>query len=137
MLAQPLRGTTAANYSRWDDIKNKRPAPSTETRAEVEQDLALGQLIYDLRTAAELSQRELAERMGTTQSVISRLEEGGGARNRIDTLARVATALERHLTASFPGEGPLRSSRTLSRSPELGGTGQTFGQTNDDGPART
>ncbi len=37
-----------------------------------------------------------------TQSVISRLEEGGGVRNRIDTLARVATALDRHLVSSFP-----------------------------------
>ena len=36
-----------ANYSRWDDIKNKRPAPSAETRVEVEHDLALGQLIYE------------------------------------------------------------------------------------------
>ena len=62
-----------ANYSRWDDTKNKRRAPSNVVRAEVEHDLALGQLIYDLRTAAGLSQRELAERMGTTQSVISRL----------------------------------------------------------------
>lgn len=44
--------------------------------------------------------------MGTTQSVISRLEEGGGARNRIDTLARVATALNRHLVVSFPEELP-------------------------------
>jgi DNA-binding transcriptional regulator YiaG len=67
-----------ANYSRWDDIKKQRRGPDTETRAGVEQDLALGQLIYDLRTEAGLSQRELAERMGTTQSVISRLEEGGG-----------------------------------------------------------
>lgn len=91
-----------ANYSRWDDIKNKRRAPDNETRVEVEQDLALGQLIYDLRTEAGLSQRELAAKMGTTQSVISRLEEGGGARNRIDTLARVATALDRHLVLSFP-----------------------------------
>jgi len=40
--------------------------------------------------------------MGTTQSVISRLEEGGGARNRIDTLARLAVALGRHLVLSFP-----------------------------------
>jgi len=40
--------------------------------------------------------------MGTTQSVISRLEEGEGARNRIDTLARVANALGRHLVVSFP-----------------------------------
>lgn len=95
-----------ANYSRWTDVKHKRPAPSGKVRAGIEQDLALGQLIYDLRTEAGLSQRELAERMGTTQSVISRLEEGGGARNRIDTLARVATALNRHLVVSFPEEIP-------------------------------
>lgn len=91
-----------ANYSRWDDVKKGRRPTSAEARTGVEQDLALGQLIYDLRSAAGLSQRELAERMGTTQSVISRLEEGGGARNRIDTLARVATALDRHLVVSFP-----------------------------------
>lgn len=95
-----------ANYSRWEDVKNKRREPGADVRASVEQDLALGQLIYDLRTGAGLSQRELAERMGTTQSVISRLEEGGGARNRIDTLGRVATALGRHLVVSFPEEVP-------------------------------
>lgn len=94
------------NYSRWDDVAKKRAPITGERRAEVEQDLALGQLIYDLRTEAGLSQRELAARMGTTQSVISRLEEGGGARNRIDTLARVATALGRHLVVSFPAQVP-------------------------------
>lgn len=97
-----------ANHSRWADVKAKRGAPTSATRAEVEHDLALGQLIYDLRTEAGLSQRVLAERMGTTQSVISRLEEGGGARNRIDTLARVAVALERHLVVSFPEKVPTR-----------------------------
>jgi transcriptional regulator with XRE-family HTH domain len=95
-----------ANYSRWDDTKNKRRAQSTEVRVGVGHDLALGQLIYDLRTGAGLSQRELAERMGTTQSVISRLEEGGGAKNRIDTLARVAEALGRHLIVSIPETVP-------------------------------
>lgn len=97
-----------ANYSRWDDVGKTRQGPDAETRSGVEQDFALGELIYDLRTAAGLSQRELAERMGTTQSVISRLEEGGGARNRLDTLARVATALDRHLVISFPEEVPKR-----------------------------
>ncbi len=95
-----------ANYSRWEDIKKRKGTADAETVAGVEQDLALGQLIYDMRTEAGLSQRALAERMGTTQSVISRLEEGGGARNRIDTLARVATALGRHLVVSFPTEVP-------------------------------
>ena len=95
-----------ANYSRWEDIKSRRPTPSAETRAGVHQDLALGQLIYDLRTHAGLSQRTLAERMATTQSVISRLEEGGGANNRLDTLARVAAALGRHLVITFPEQVP-------------------------------
>lgn len=97
-----------ANYSRWEDVKNGRAQPNAEVRAGVEKDLALGQLIYDLRTGAGLSQRALAERMGTTQSVISRLEEGGGAKNRLDTLARVATALGRHLIVSFPEKVPTR-----------------------------
>jgi len=101
-----VKETTMANYSRWDEIKKQRPAVDAEARTGIEQDLALGQLIYDLRTEASLTQRELAERMGTTQSVISRLEEGGGARNRIDTLARVATALDRHLIVSFPEKVP-------------------------------
>ena len=97
-----------ANYSRWEDIKKNKGEPSAAVRAGIDQDFDLGQLIYDLRTEAGLSQRELAERMGTTQSVISRLEEGGGARNRIDTLARVAVALDRHLVLSFPSEVPAK-----------------------------
>jgi len=95
-----------ANYSRWDDVKRSRPEPSAATHNEIRQHFALGQLIYDLRTEAALSQRALAERMGTTQSVISRLEESGGANNRLDTLARVATALDRHLVVSFPAKVP-------------------------------
>ena len=70
-----------ANYSGWTDTKNHRPNASAEARDAIEQDLALGQLIYDLRTQAGLSHRELAQRIGTTQSVISRLEEGGPARS--------------------------------------------------------
>ena len=95
-----------ANYSRWEDVKKRRGEPTAEVRTGIEQDLALGQLIYDLRTEAGLSQRALATRMGTTQSVISRLEEGGGAKNRLDTLARVAIALNRHLVVSFPQQVP-------------------------------
>ena len=77
-----------SNRSCWEDIKKERRKPPEEVRAGVERDLALGQLVYDLRIEVGLSQSELAERMGKTQSVISRLKEGGGARNRIDTLAR-------------------------------------------------
>lgn len=97
-----------ANHSRWEDIKAKRSPVPTGTRSAVEEGFALAQMIYDLRTGAGLSQRELAQRMGTTQSVISRLEEGGGSGNRVDTLARVAIALGRHLVISFPETVPAK-----------------------------
>ena len=90
-----------------------RCGPTASTRDEIERDLALGQLIHDLRVQAGLSQRELAQRMGTTPSVISRIEEGGGARNRLDTLARVATALGRHLVVSFPTDAPADSTDSV------------------------
>ena len=96
------------NHTRWDDIKTQRPGPTDEERSAVNRDFALGELIYELHTVAGFSQRELAERMGTTQLVISRLEEGGGGRPRLDTLACVAAALDRHLVVSFPDEVPKR-----------------------------
>ncbi len=45
------------------------------------------------RAARGLSQRELADLVGTTQSAIARLESGGRP-PRIDTLLRIAGALE-------------------------------------------
>ena len=66
-----------ANYSRWTEAKHKRPVPTAETRAGVEQDLALGQLIYDLRTGAGLSQRELAERWRITTRTLDRWRVAG------------------------------------------------------------
>ena len=45
------------------------------------------------RAERGLSQRELAELTGTTQSAIARLERGGRP-PRIDTLLRIAEALE-------------------------------------------
>jgi predicted transcriptional regulator len=45
------------------------------------------------RVDMNLSQRELAELCGTTQSAIARLERGGRP-PRIDTLLRIAEALE-------------------------------------------
>jgi transcriptional regulator with XRE-family HTH domain len=77
-----------------------------------DQDLALGRLIQELRTRAGLSQRELALRLGTTQPGVSRLESGA-VTIRLDTLARVAAALDRHLVVASP-RPPRRRRRTPS-----------------------
>jgi predicted transcriptional regulator len=49
--------------------------------------------VVERRSALGLSQRELAELCGTTQSSIARLERGGRP-PRIDTLLRIAEALQ-------------------------------------------
>jgi predicted transcriptional regulator len=49
--------------------------------------------VAERRGAMGLSQRQLAELVGTTQSAIARLERGGRP-PRIDTLLRIADALE-------------------------------------------
>jgi predicted transcriptional regulator len=49
--------------------------------------------VAERRVEKDLSQRELAELCGTTQSAIARLERGGRP-PRIDTLLRIAEALE-------------------------------------------
>ncbi len=90
-----------SGHTRWEDLKKRLPEPSPERRAKIAFDHALGQLVYDLRIAVGLSEQELAERMGTTAEFISGLEVGGGVENRIDTLTRIAQALNRHLVLSF------------------------------------
>ncbi len=54
---------------------------------------AIAGRVAERRTERGLSQRELAQRVGTTQSAIARLESGGRP-PRIDTLLRIADALE-------------------------------------------
>ena len=51
---------------------------------------AIAKELHKARTKAKLSQAQVAERMGTTQSVVSRIERGGNV--SVDTLVRYATA---------------------------------------------
>jgi predicted transcriptional regulator len=54
---------------------------------------AIAEKVADRRVDRGLSQRELAELVGTTQSAIARLERGGRP-PRIDTLLKIAEALD-------------------------------------------
>ena len=64
--------------------------------------------IYQLRTKAELSQRALAKLVGTTASVICRLEDADYEGHSLPMLRRIAAALDRRLEIRFV---PIRSSR--------------------------
>ena len=57
--------------------------------------------IYDLRTEAGLSQRELAKTVGTTASVICRLEDADYDGHSLAMLRRIAAALHKRVQISF------------------------------------
>ena len=61
---------------------------------------AIADKVSQQRAAKGLSQRELAEMVGTTQSAIARLERGGRP-PRIDTLLNIADALDCELVVDL------------------------------------
>lgn len=61
--------------------------------AEEEVNVDIGQLVYDARAGANLTQAELAKKIGTTQSVISRLEDADYRGHSLTMLRRIADAL--------------------------------------------
>ncbi len=78
----------------WSEVRRRRMEKPAARAAYETAELAyeLGRQVRELRESHGLSQRELAERMQTTQSVIARLE-AGGSKPSISTLERVADAL--------------------------------------------
>jgi ribosome-binding protein aMBF1 (putative translation factor) len=78
------------------EIMRRRFGDDPERRARLEQikeNMALGSQIYAARTAAGLTQRQLAERIGTSQSVISDLEDAEYEGDTTAMLCRVMSAL--------------------------------------------
>lgn len=76
----------------------------TELRELVRQEVVnseISRMIYDAREAAKLTQKQLADRIGTTQSVISRLESADYDRHSLDMLRRIAEALGQKLELRF------------------------------------
>jgi DNA-binding XRE family transcriptional regulator len=63
--------------------------------------LDIGRKIYELRTRAKLSQAGLARKVGTTQSVISRLEDADYDGQSLAMLRRIASALEKRVEIRF------------------------------------
>jgi ribosome-binding protein aMBF1 (putative translation factor) len=72
-------------------------------------DMLVGQAIYDLREAAGLSQAELARMVGTSPSVISRLEDADYHGHSLSMLRRVADALGKRIEFRFVDKQPVEA----------------------------
>jgi len=77
-------------------------APAREASIEAERvNAEIARLIYTMRTEAGLTQRQLAELVGTTQSVISRLEDSDYDGHSLSMLSRIAESLQKKLTIAM------------------------------------
>jgi ribosome-binding protein aMBF1 (putative translation factor) len=61
----------------------------------------VAQLIYQARTQAGLTQQQLAERIGTKQSVIARLEDADYEGHSLSMLQKIACVLNQRLEIQF------------------------------------
>jgi transcriptional regulator with XRE-family HTH domain len=86
------------------EIIREELATDSELARTVEQERLhadIAQQIVELRTKANLTQTELAERAGTKQSVISRIEDADYYGHSLKMLARIAEVLDRRIYVAF------------------------------------
>ena len=110
-MAKKRKPTTDAVeilHRRYFEGKPEMLAALEEARANDE----VARKIYELRTKAKLSQRQLARLVGTTASVICMLEDADYQGHSLSMLRRIAAALHRRVEIRFV---PLRSHASLSR----------------------
>jgi transcriptional regulator with XRE-family HTH domain len=98
----------------WADVKKATPRSRVaDTAYEDEARIAaFRELVHRLRTEAGLTQVELAQRMGTTQSAIARME-GGGTRPTLDTLEKLASAVGADLVVGVGAN--LSANRSIAK----------------------
>ena len=93
-------------------ILDRMMGNNAKTRRMVEEaraNAAVGQLIYDARTKAGLSQAQLAGLVGTSQSAIARLEDADYEGHSLTMLNRIAAALERRVEVRFVARPKLQA----------------------------
>jgi DNA-binding XRE family transcriptional regulator len=90
-----------------------------EQQATYEEGVANAQVaraIFDLRSGAKLTQSALAELVGTSPSVISRLEDADYEGHSLAMLRRIAAALDRRLEIRFLPRQVAARKKTSSKS---------------------
>ena len=101
---KPTTDAVEILHRRYFEVKPERLALLEEERANAE----IARKIYELRTKAGLTQRELAKLVGTTASVICRLEDADYEGHSLGMLRRVAAALNKRVEIRF---GPTKRKR--------------------------
>lgn len=84
-------------HRRYYEGRPDRQAELEKTR----EDMEVGRLLYDLRSKASLSQRDLAKLVGTTASVICRLEDADYDGHSLSMLRRIAAAMNKRVELRF------------------------------------
>jgi transcriptional regulator with XRE-family HTH domain len=79
----------------------------------------VARLIYELRTQAGLTQRQLAKRVGTTQPAIARLEALDYRGHSLTMLQRIADAVNGTIEIHFSAERGISSNQFASKAAEL------------------
>lgn len=103
-MAKQRKPTTDAVeilHRRYYQGRPPRLAELEEARANAE----IARRLQALRTAAGLSQRELAKLVGTTASVICRLEDAEYEGHSLAMLRRIASALDKKVEIRFVPTG--------------------------------
>lgn len=83
------------------DRRVPKDAELQEMIAEEKRKLAIAQLVYDARIGAGLTQKQLAEKIGTRQPVVARLENAEYGSQSLAMLHRIAKALGKTLQIGF------------------------------------
>lgn len=94
------------------EILDRITGDSPRLRDQVSQarvDMQVARLIYDARAEAGFTQAELAQAIGTNQSVISRLEDADYDGHSLSMLRRIAEALGKRLDIRFASNERPRS----------------------------
>jgi ribosome-binding protein aMBF1 (putative translation factor) len=107
-----------AKTSNAVEILNQMAGDSPELKQLTEEarvNANVAQLIYEARQKAGLSQAELAERIGSKQGVISRLEDADYDGHSLTMLQRIAAALGKQVSIHFSDVSKVRAKQKQSR----------------------
>jgi len=98
-------------------VRRRRAAQSPEYRAEQERLApyeALARMVFARRIRYGLTQEQLADRMGTSESAISRLESGQH-RPSVETLEKLGQAFGERIVLGFEDPAGARELATVGR----------------------